>query len=122
MKEILFKGKAMNIGLYPDDLVKNGDWIFGFYAFSHETNEHYIIRPNLIGSQIFELIQVDPETVGQYTGFNDKNGEKIFYGDTVWNSFLETMRIVSELNVAYWVRGMDKMNDPTPWIELREPV
>lgn len=31
--------------------------------------------------------EIDPETIGQYTGIVDKYGMKIFEGDIVWNDY-----------------------------------
>lgn len=61
MREILFRGKP----------AINGEWISGF-----------LVDENHIGD-FLECAPVVPETVSQYTGSDDKNGEKIFEGDIV---------------------------------------
>lgn len=70
-REILFRGKTIT-----------GEWIqgslivFGDRTFIYPTN----------GSQEdyhFYGYEVIPETVGQFTGFIDKNGSKVFDGDIV---------------------------------------
>ena len=73
MREILFRGKRID----------NGEWVYGYYVPA--CFGRFPCRPAIVPEPNGEWrpIEVNPETVVQFTGWSDKNGRKIFEGDIV---------------------------------------
>lgn len=72
MREIKFRGKRLD----------NGEWLYGSLLVSHfkdDKKERYFIT-QFSGNYTFEH-EVNPATVGQFTGLKDNNGRDIWEGD-----------------------------------------
>ena len=90
MREILFKGKRKD----------NGKWAHGDLRQYSETSKgiyDYEIQQTIKG--------IIPETVGEFAGFTDKNGKKIFEGDILRFDYIGNNLGVNGISVCEFENG-----------------
>ena len=76
MREIRFRGKR----------VDNGEWVYGYYVQQGLCTNGYLCEHGIMEPHCY-AIEVDPATVGQFTGLKDSAGVDIYVGDIVHSSF-----------------------------------
>ena len=107
MREIKFRAKGLN----------DNNWHYGSYVYTNDDKNnpfasgpfkenHHIIQYipgdwNLGG---WEPIEIDPNTLGQFTSLKDKNGKEIYEGDILAfnNSYVDSNDVIE----VRFVRGV----------------
>ena len=92
MREILFRGKSVGC-------VSTGKWVFGYYKREHNFGDEY--RDYIQETSVWNYA-VDPDTVGQFTGLLDKNGNKIFEGDILKTEY---SKVICEFGTGDFSNG-----------------
>lgn len=76
MREIKFRAKTYEDRFYPD--LAPSKWVFGFLVMFPNEFDWMHTSPN-------HQVVVQPKTIGQFTGFHDRDGKEIYEGDIVLN-------------------------------------
>lgn len=85
-KEPLFRAKSL----------ETDDWVFGHYYMDDLDSPKHLIKPVLQ-----EPVEIDPDTLCEFTGMFDNGGQRIFQYDIILGDA-----------VVLW-KGAENLNDPS---------